>query len=1301
MRVLVVLGALALCGAARAGTREDANDLFTKGAEAYNAGAMDVALDAYTRALAFYQKIPDALEEQADCQNALGSVLDGLGRYDEAIAKEKLALALYQKLKGSEGSQAMCLMQIATTYFETDRHAEAIATATQALKLCDNSDDGVMKQANCHKIISLSLWRTGKLQSALTEQETALRQIESLKNDDPDLQKFFDGMRAECYVNSGSILSDMGRYEDALARTQSALKIFEAGGFKPAQAQCHQNLGALLDDLQRYDESLAEKQKALALFQTLPGTERAQAGVLMNIGVTLSSLARYPEAIDQLKTALKMLEPIAGAERDVALCCEDFAEPLIAMARYDEATGYQQRALKIFQAIPGNEIAQAQCLRNIALAREEAGRYEQSLQTYDQILALLAPLEGAARERADVTRALGSALHDMGRNGDAIAKAEAALKIYKTLENSELDQIKCSVNIAVALDDLDRHEEALGRYVEALSTLQKLPHTERDQALLHMDIAGVLVSLRQMEYSRSHARRALELYRQIAGSERDQANCLSNLAFSLATEGDRSGALAQYQAALQLIEPIKGSERQQILIEGNIAQILLDSGRLEESLAASRQVMAVAQRLDGRDDAQSLRRIGDAQRLQSHYDEALASYDAADKLQSGWLVDYGRAMTYAARHKPGDAQLALNAFVEGKIEIEQLRFKTQSTSGRAETFEEPSKLYADAVNFLYDTDEKFEMIEAGNNSFKFPRPLEGWDLAPYFSEAMRGRALRDALLFKAQPSSARPDIKLLAREREQAAQISALSARREAASPTDTDLRKQLDEEIALAQNKRNLLEAEIGRAADAGSNAMLLASMSQEDADTFRHAMLENEPQIAVLEYSVGSDAVWLMQWAPKTAAKQKLDVAPGDLKNQSSAATLGQLLQAWRTDPQSVGLSGLIRLARERAEDKARETPQNLVSADDERKVLERLGNVLLPDNMLWMLRGQGVKQLVILPDGPLHFLLFSMLRLPRSVEARGVSDNKVTSMTAQNVETLEGAPADHHYLAQEFSCAYAPSLGVLQSLRNIEARRAKSRPARRELLAFANPDFGAMQGETAVAGDDLTTLGVPSRMRAASYAGSGLRLVALPETETEATQVASLFGAPQKFDAATKIDLAPAVQSCVLSRRAAGKAQVLELLGARANTDAVTHWKYLLFSTHGLSDPEDGMRSCLALSPSVGDDGFLQAQEVMNFDLDTDLVMLSACQTGLGKLRRGEGVLGLSAAFFNAGAQSVAASLWSVPSGPTSQLVEEFFVQLESGKVSRAEALRQAQLTVLRDPRYREPWCWAAFVLVGEYR
>lgn len=139
----------------------------------------------------------------------------------------------------------------------------------------------------------------------------------------------------------------------------------------------------------------------------------------------------------------------------------------------------------------------------------------------------------------------------------------------------------------------------------------------------------------------------------------------------------------------------------------------------------------------------------------------------------------------------------------------------------------------------------------------------------------------------------------------------------------------------------------------------------------------------------------------------------------------------------------------------------------------------------------------------------------------------------------------------------------------------------------------------------------------------------------------------------------------------------------------------------ATHGLleyGDPrETSSRSApgaVALTPGNGEDGLLTAREISRMNLQADLVVLSACDTGRGRIT-GDGVMGLSRSFVAAGVPSVVVSLWSVPDAPTADLMTEFYQQLDQGQ-SKAQALRQAMLTTLTT--HPDPKDWAAFTLIG---
>ena len=136
---------------------------------------------------------------------------------------------------------------------------------------------------------------------------------------------------------------------------------------------------------------------------------------------------------------------------------------------------------------------------------------------------------------------------------------------------------------------------------------------------------------------------------------------------------------------------------------------------------------------------------------------------------------------------------------------------------------------------------------------------------------------------------------------------------------------------------------------------------------------------------------------------------------------------------------------------------------------------------------------------------------------------------------------------------------------------------------------------------------------------------------------------------------------------------------------------------FATHGELSETDPLSSAVLLVPGEGEDGRLEVREVFGLDLHAKLVVLSACETGLGKLSRGDEVVGLQRAFLYAGTPAVVTTLWKVDDKATYDLIRAFYTRLE--KVGTVEALRQAQLETIAT--YPHPYQWAAFNLTGAPR
>ena len=156
-------------------------------------------------------------------------------------------------------------------------------------------------------------------------------------------------------------------------------------------------------------------------------------------------------------------------------------------------------------------------------------------------------------------------------------------------------------------------------------------------------------------------------------------------------------------------------------------------------------------------------------------------------------------------------------------------------------------------------------------------------------------------------------------------------------------------------------------------------------------------------------------------------------------------------------------------------------------------------------------------------------------------------------------------------------------------------------------------------------------------------------------------------------------------VLVRQAATEAKVKALSG---------NMGLLHFATHGELNEQDPLSSALLLVPEGADDGKLEVRELFGLDLKARLVVLSACETGLGKLSRGDELVGLQRAFLYAGSPAVVTTLWKVDDRASFVLMREFYDQLKTQ--GPAEALRQAQTATMKG--FPHPFAWAAFGLTG---
>jgi CHAT domain-containing protein len=287
------------------------------------------------------------------------------------------------------------------------------------------------------------------------------------------------------------------------------------------------------------------------------------------------------------------------------------------------------------------------------------------------------------------------------------------------------------------------------------------------------------------------------------------------------------------------------------------------------------------------------------------------------------------------------------------------------------------------------------------------------------------------------------------------------------------------------------------------------------------------------------------------------------------------------------------------------------------------------------------------------PLGRELYRLLIAPVANQLRNIRtvciipDEFLWTLPFQALTTTQG-----NYLIQEYSLFYAPSLSVLNEM----ALRRWQKSSKESLIAFGNP---VIERNEELKQD----------------------LHPIPEAETEVLAVAAALRMQTK--------------RVLVGRKADEK----------TFKDLAPQYATIHLATHGVLDNRDPLNSHLLLTKTDGElenDGLLQAREIINMRLNANLAVLSACETGYGRISPGEGVIGMSWAFLVAGARSVVVSQWRVNSASTSQLMKTFYQALarENNPNSRNKslALREASLRLVKDRRYRHPFYWAGFVLVS---
>jgi CHAT domain-containing protein/predicted negative regulator of RcsB-dependent stress response len=1024
----------------------------------------------------------------------------------------------------------------------------------------------------------------------------------------------------------------------SIEKFQEALELYRKASDRREEAQTLSNIGQVYYFLGEMQKAMGKFNEALPI-RRAAGDRRGEADTLNSIGFLYQILGESQKAMEKFNEAL----PIRRAVGDL----KGEAETLNNIGFVYRALGETQKAMEKFnESLPirravGDRSGEADSLNNIGFAYRELGEMQKALDKYNEAL-LIKRAVGDRHGEAQLLNNIGIIYDSSGEKQKALGKYNEALSIIKATGGGRLEAVMLT-NIGTIHYSLGQIQKALEKYNEALPIWRAAGDRKGETDTLH-NIGSVYWSIGEMQKALEKYNEALPISRAIS-DRRGEANTLNNIGSVYRSLGEMQKALEKFSEAL-LISRAVSYRVIEAGILNNIGSVYRSLGEMQKALEKYNEALPIGRAIgDPITEATTLHGIGLVYDSLEEVQKAVEKYNEALSIRRTASDRRGEAATLLSiarvEQKRGNLTQARQSVEQAIGIIESVRANIGSRDLRASFFASSKDYYETYIDILSQMHKQ--------------NPAASFDgLALAVSERARARSLLELL------TEARADIRqgvdstLLERERslrqrlatKAAAQANLLNRKHTPAQAEATA------KEIASIIAEYEELEAQIR----AGSPRYAALIQPQPlTLSEIQQQVLDRETLL--LEYSLGEDASYLFLASQTSISSHQL---PKRAEIEAAARGVYELLTA----PQP--RAGETETKRQ---DRIREARTNYWP---EAAALSRM--------LLGPVASQlGKKRLVIVADGALQYLPFAALPVPSPVN-----------------DKPRNSGADPQLLIGSHEIVSLPSASTLATLRRETAGR---KPAEKWLAVLADPVFAdddervkllakktGVERKTGVADSgekEIASLQMSRSGRETGVIDRGARFGRLLSTRLEATAISALVPARERKQA---LDF--------------------EASRATALSPDLGEYRIVHFATHGLLNnihPElSGIVLSLVDEEGEQQDGFLRLQDIYNMKLPAELVVLSACQTGLGKEIKGEGLIGLTRGFMYAGTPRIVASLWKVDDLATSELMKRFYQGLLGPERLRpAGALRQAQLSIWKEKRWRAPFYWAAFVLQGEWK
>ncbi len=905
-----------------------------------------------------------------------------------------------------------------------------------------------------------------------------------------------------------------------------------------------------------------------------------------------------------------------------------------------EAIEKFKQALGFFESNEARN-RQAMTLYILAIAYYNSGEIQNGVAHFKRALPLF-QAEGDRKQEANILNYLGGASDISGDLREALKHYNEALQIFRA-EKDQFAQAFMLNNIGKIYYDFADWQKALEYYSRALPLFGTLNNQPIAAITLH-NIGSVHVYLGDPNKGLDYYQQALRLQR-AAGDKVGEALTLTFMGFAQARLDNPQQSLEYYSQALEL-HRATGDRRWEAITLGTIGSIYSTLGDQPKALANNQQSLELIRAVgDRRYEAMALGNIGDAytlsgqpQKGKEHYDQAVALFRSLDDRNSIARMLQGLAR---AERSLNNLDGARSRIQEALSEVEKVRGRIGSQQSRASYLATLQSAYT----FYIDL-----MMQMHRLS-----PAEGHDSeALQVSERARTRSLLEMLTEARVNIREGVDAALLERERTLVQLLNAKAQRQvQLLSQKNAGVQlATLSKEISELEDQYHQAQAAIRKVSPA------YAALTQPQPLGLKEIQAQLDKGTMLLEYSLGEERSYV--WAV-TQDSLKTYELPKREQIEKAARLVYELLTA---------------RSKSKPGEDLRQKQERIAQAD-----LQLLGATQELSQMVLGPFGPelGTGRLVVVADGALQYVPFSILSV--SSAERSVAQRSNTNGAPGTTDN--GPLTNYRPLIQEHEVISLPSASALAIQRQGLLNR---KPAPNAVAVIADPVFSVSDERLAQArpGAKQSQADASANARSIEHLADepGLIIRRLKFTRQEADQILAEAPRAKNFKA---VDF---------------KANRATATGGELST-----YRYVHFATHGYIDSERPSLSAIVLSlvdaEGKPQDGFLRAHEIYNLNLPAELVVLSACETGLGKEIKGEGLVGLTQGFMYAGARRVVVSLWNVNDKATAELMARFYRGMLRENKTPAAALRLAQTEMSLQKQWKSPYYWAAFVLQGEWR